>query len=76
MPKNTKKEVKETFTLSVYEEGMHRAEGEATMQNAKWNQFSFLESFVPLHNMVQEFQKYPLGTKIEVTMKVKKQRGK
>lgn len=57
------------LTLSVYEQGMHRTTGRVTKNNIKWDQLSFAESLVPLSNMINEFHKFPLGTKILVTMK-------
>lgn len=64
--KKTTKAVKKVFTLSKYDWGQHHFK-----ENGPGHT-SFAESFGPLISMVREFEGVPLGSKVEVTMKVKK----
>lgn len=64
MKKNSPKiKISRTFTLSAYRGGTHRTKGYLRNEQA-----SFLESLSPLSLMIESFGRYPLGTKIKVTM--------
>jgi len=56
------------LTLSVYDFGMHRTEGKISKKDIKYNRLSFKESLVPIMDMIQQFYKEPLGTKILIRM--------
>lgn len=61
---NTRTKVIKVFTLSSYENGMHRTTGWFEDDRTA----SFAESLSPLSWMIRAFSLRPLGTKIRVTM--------
>ena len=63
------------LTLSSYEHGQHKITGPIGDDDLKFNRLSFAESIVPILEMISEFQDYPLGTKIQVIMKIAKKKG-
>jgi len=68
--------VKRVFTLSRYE-AQEYGIGHTVDGLPAGSKASFAESMSPLCNMIREaFYNEPTGTKIEVTMKVRKERMK
>lgn len=67
--------VEKEFTLAVYDYGRHKVSGMVEDSDIEFKRLTFAESLVPIKEMISEFQDYPLGTKIKVTMSIIPKKG-
>ena len=71
------KTIKRTLTLSIYEKGLHRVTGPVPKKTIlKSGNLSFAESLTPFLDMREELSNVPLGSKVEISMRVLKSKKK